>query len=109
MHESNIIFHYLIIYFKKFLLVQLLLMKRGGQIIYAGPLGHQSHKLIEYFEVSIEAFLFFVHHMFWMCQLHSLSIVMISTCEFHGFLCCRLLRGFQKSRSDIILPHGCLR
>ncbi|KAK2418393.1 pleiotropic drug resistance protein [Trifolium repens] len=29
---------------------ELLLMKRGGQIIYAGPLGHQSHKLIEYFE-----------------------------------------------------------
>ncbi|KAF5470085.1 hypothetical protein F2P56_010628 [Juglans regia] len=29
---------------------ELLLMKRGGQVIYAGPLGHQSHKLVEYFE-----------------------------------------------------------
>ncbi|KAB1221288.1 Pleiotropic drug resistance protein 2 [Morella rubra] len=29
---------------------ELLLMKRGGQVIYAGPLGRQSHKLIEYFE-----------------------------------------------------------
>ncbi|XP_047307747.1 ABC transporter G family member 39-like [Impatiens glandulifera] len=29
---------------------ELLLMKRGGQVIYAGPLGQQSHKLIEYFE-----------------------------------------------------------
>ncbi|XP_021846147.1 ABC transporter G family member 39 isoform X2 [Spinacia oleracea] len=29
---------------------ELLLMKRGGQVIYAGPLGHQSHELIEYFE-----------------------------------------------------------
>ncbi|KAK7284891.1 hypothetical protein RJT34_19645 [Clitoria ternatea] len=29
---------------------ELLLMKRGGQIIYAGPLGRDSHKLIEYFE-----------------------------------------------------------
>ncbi|XWS11667.1 hypothetical protein CRYUN_Cryun37aG0019100 [Craigia yunnanensis] len=29
---------------------ELLLMKRGGQIIYAGPLGHNSHNLIEYFE-----------------------------------------------------------
>ncbi|RDX62153.1 ABC transporter G family member 34, partial [Mucuna pruriens] len=29
---------------------ELLLMKRGGQVIYAGPLGHQSQKLIEYFE-----------------------------------------------------------
>ena len=38
--------------------LQLLLMKRGGQVIYAGPLGHHSHKLIEYFEVSIEAFLY---------------------------------------------------
>ncbi|GFY97806.1 pleiotropic drug resistance 11 [Actinidia rufa] len=28
----------------------LLLMKRGGQVIYAGPLGQQSHKLVEYFE-----------------------------------------------------------
>ncbi|XP_027349250.1 ABC transporter G family member 34-like [Abrus precatorius] len=30
---------------------ELLLMKRGGQIIYAGSLGYHSHKLIEYFEV----------------------------------------------------------
>ncbi|CAD5163531.1 unnamed protein product [Musa acuminata subsp. malaccensis] len=29
---------------------ELLLMKTGGQIIYAGPLGRYSHKLIEYFE-----------------------------------------------------------
>ncbi|KAJ9684813.1 hypothetical protein PVL29_017010 [Vitis rotundifolia] len=29
---------------------ELLLMKRGGQVIYAGPLGHKSHKLVEYFE-----------------------------------------------------------
>ncbi|KAL8537692.1 hypothetical protein ACS0TY_012730 [Phlomoides rotata] len=29
---------------------ELLLMKRGGQVIYAGPLGRQSHKIIEYFE-----------------------------------------------------------
>ncbi|KAJ0028865.1 hypothetical protein Pint_35967 [Pistacia integerrima] len=28
----------------------LLLMKRGGQVIYTGPLGRHSHKLIEYFE-----------------------------------------------------------
>ncbi|XP_014513559.1 pleiotropic drug resistance protein 2 [Vigna radiata var. radiata] len=29
---------------------ELLLMKRGGQLIYNGPLGQQSQKLIEYFE-----------------------------------------------------------
>eukprot|EP01018_Ginkgo_biloba_P004077 Gb_33043 [translate_table: standard] len=28
---------------------ELFLMKRGGQLIYAGPLGRHSHKLIEYF------------------------------------------------------------
>ncbi|CAH9108624.1 unnamed protein product [Cuscuta epithymum] len=29
---------------------ELLLMKRGGQVIYTGPLGHHSHLLIQYFE-----------------------------------------------------------
>ncbi|KAL4605794.1 hypothetical protein ACB092_09G055600 [Castanea dentata] len=29
---------------------ELLLLKRGGQVSYAGPLGRNSHKLIEYFE-----------------------------------------------------------
>ncbi|KAH8952003.1 hypothetical protein BDL97_09G061300 [Sphagnum fallax] len=29
---------------------EMLLMKRGGQVIYMGPLGHHSHNLIEYFE-----------------------------------------------------------
>eukprot|EP00252_Welwitschia_mirabilis_P000940 TRINITY_DN10929_c0_g1_i1.p1 TRINITY_DN10929_c0_g1~~TRINITY_DN10929_c0_g1_i1.p1 ORF type:complete len:1465 (-),score=160.32 TRINITY_DN10929_c0_g1_i1:229-4623(-) len=29
---------------------ELLLMKRGGRVIYTGPLGRLSHKLIEYFE-----------------------------------------------------------
>ncbi|CAN6456720.1 unnamed protein product [Victoria cruziana] len=29
---------------------ELLLMKRGGQVIYAGPLGRNSHRVIEYFE-----------------------------------------------------------
>lgn len=29
---------------------ELILMKMGGQIVYAGPLGQHSHKIIEYFE-----------------------------------------------------------
>lgn len=29
---------------------ELLLMKRGGQVIYFGPLGQNSHKIVEYFE-----------------------------------------------------------
>ena len=32
--------------------VQLFLMKRGGEEIYAGPLGHHSSDLIKYFEVN---------------------------------------------------------
>ncbi|KAF3602070.1 hypothetical protein F2Q69_00038117 [Brassica cretica] len=32
---------------------ELLLMKRGGQAIYAGPLGQNSHKIIEYFQRNI--------------------------------------------------------
>lgn len=30
--------------------MQLLLMKRGGQVIYAGPLGTNSKKIVKYFE-----------------------------------------------------------
>ena len=33
-------------------LLQLLLMKRGGQEIYVGPLGRHSSHFIKYFEVS---------------------------------------------------------
>jgi len=36
----------------KFQLLQLLCMKRGGELIYAGPLGPKSSELISYFEVS---------------------------------------------------------
>jgi len=32
--------------------MQLFLMKRGGEEIYAGPLGHLSSDLIKYFEVN---------------------------------------------------------
>lgn len=33
--------------------LQLFLMKRGGEEIYVGPLGHHSCHLIEYFEVRM--------------------------------------------------------
>ncbi|CAN1258316.1 Pleiotropic drug resistance protein 2 [Linum perenne] len=33
---------------------ELLLMKRGGQMTYAGSLGRHSHKLIEYFELNVD-------------------------------------------------------
>ncbi|CAN0878151.1 ABC transporter G family member 29 [Linum grandiflorum] len=37
---------------------ELLLMKRGGQVIYAGPLGRNSNKIVEYFEVTNLSLLF---------------------------------------------------
>jgi len=55
------------------LLLKLLLMKRGGQVIYAGPLGHHSQKLIEYFEVSLEAFICLSSQEFLIPLLHTLS------------------------------------
>ena len=35
---------------------ELLLIKRGGQVIYAGPLGRNSQKIIEFFEVYHQFF-----------------------------------------------------
>lgn len=35
-------------------------MKRGGQVIYMGPLGPRSHKVVEYFEVSSEVLLWLI-------------------------------------------------
>lgn len=37
---------------------QLLLLKRGGRVIYAGPLGVQSRILVDYFEVNCLSHLF---------------------------------------------------
>lgn len=37
----------------KFRLWQLLFMKRGGELIYAGSLGRKSCELVKYFEVGI--------------------------------------------------------
>ncbi|KAK2655147.1 hypothetical protein Ddye_008199 [Dipteronia dyeriana] len=36
---------------------KLLLMKRGGKVIYGGPIGHNSHKLKEYFEYALVLYL----------------------------------------------------
>jgi hypothetical protein len=48
------------------LIFQLLLLKRGGQVIYAGELGRHSHKLVEYFEVR-SLFLMCVHRVWDIC------------------------------------------
>ena len=36
--------------------LQLLLMKRGGQVIYGGKLGEHSQVMVDYFQVSVLAF-----------------------------------------------------
>ena len=41
---------------------ELLLMKRGGQVTYAGPLGQNSHKIIEYFQVRLLIFFLGISH-----------------------------------------------
>jgi hypothetical protein len=38
--------------------MQLMLMKRGGELIYAGPLGHNSQRVIHYFQVVVITFTF---------------------------------------------------
>ncbi|KAG7946277.1 hypothetical protein I3843_14G031600 [Carya illinoinensis] len=40
---------------------ELLLMKRGGQVIYVGALGRQSHKLIEYFVILHKSMLTLIY------------------------------------------------
>lgn len=55
---------------------QLILMKRGGQVIYSGPLGQNSQNLIKYFEVSMTSQQFAsnlttyicVHHIYTICM-----------------------------------------
>lgn len=53
-------------------------MKRGGQVIYAGPLGHQSQHLIEYFEVSsvrLKNYNTFVHFLLYMLMILSFILL----------------------------------
>ena len=73
--------------------VQLLLMKRGGQVIYAGPLGQNSQKLIEYFEV-IKVFELVIS-CFWKALMYCSSI------QYRQF------QGFLELKISTTQPHGC--
>ena len=46
------------------LLLQLVLLKTGGQLIYSGPLGQHSSRVIEYFEVSLLLRYIYLLHLF---------------------------------------------
>lgn len=62
-------------------------MKRGGELIYAGHLGHNSCKLIEFFEVIIFVmFIYFVndnlyYYTNWWLSTHYLHMI----CECLGY------------------------
>jgi hypothetical protein len=73
---------------------QLLFMKRGGQLIYAGPLGAKSRNLVEFFEVYV--FSDFLTD----ASLHNASVLtsVFATRQFQECL---------KSGMAIILLHGC--
>lgn len=94
--------------------LQLLLMKLGGRIIYFGPVGQFSSKVIEYFEVIFLS-IFFVsvllpitlprmsareQHclLFWFCQVSYISTL--------NFLL-RVFLGCLRLRTSIIQQHGC--
>ena len=72
-------------------------MKIGGQIIYAEPLGHQSHKLVEYFQVSLlyQFILSNISHSF-----------RFEVKVFLKVTSCRLFQEFQGSGMVIIMLHG---
>ena len=75
--------------------LQLLLMKRGGQLIYNGSLGPLSHNMIQYFEVRS-------------FQLHLFTLEMERgwTGDFEPYLC-RLSQEFLKSKMAKTQQHGC--
>ena len=65
--------------------MQLLLMKMGGQIVYAGPLGQHSHNLVEYFEVSFISIIW------------SFTVIYIFCLNIHTLLC---ITGYFRTTKD---------
>lgn len=71
-------------------------MKRGGQEIFVGPLGHQSSQLIKYFEV--------------ICTIKQQEIVfgdLVSNIEEHLPFVFRRFQEYLKSKMVIIPQLGC--
>lgn len=82
--------------------MQLILMKIGGRIIYSGPLGERSSKVIEYFEVSCFTILSdgMLPVIMDKLQLSNLD------CTFLTFLS-RIFLECLRLRTDTIQQHGC--
>jgi hypothetical protein len=57
-------------------LLQMLLLKRGGQTIYMGPLGERSHKLVDYFEAipGVQKIKEGINPATWMLEASSVSV-----------------------------------
>jgi hypothetical protein len=65
--------------------VQLLLLKRGGQVIYSGKLGRNSQKMIEYFEVRL-----ILHYDVYVSVADPIWIM---TTKVYHLICCSILPG----------------
>lgn len=89
--------------------LQLLLMKLGGRIIYFGPVGQFSSKVIEYFEVSFSPYS--------LSQLLPIILPRMSNIVFYlvllsflistlNFLL-RVFLGCLRLKTSIIQQHGC--
>uniref|UniRef100_A0A453E9V3 ABC transporter domain-containing protein n=1 Tax=Aegilops tauschii subsp. strangulata TaxID=200361 RepID=A0A453E9V3_AEGTS len=74
---------------------ELLFMKRGGQLIYAGPLGPKSRNLVEFFQVRSAVCVF------------SLKKFRQGLCTYTLKFTNRQFQGCLKSGMAIILLHGC--
>ena len=72
-------------------------MKRGGQLIYAGPLGSKSRNLVEFFEVCPAVCVF------------SLKELRQDRCTYVLKFTNRQFKECLKSGMAIILLHGCWR
>lgn len=70
----NVLFDWLLICKKTIVpFLQLILMKKGGQIIYSGQIGWQSNNVIKYFEVSSPSWRFYWFFVFSPWHLHVVS------------------------------------
>lgn len=107
-----------------FFLFQLMLMKKGGELIYYGPLGRRSSKIIEYFEANTLLTSVTILYQFKYCHVVSIwatemRLDMFKACtasnsvlifRFSHVFCIFFNRGFlefQKSKRITTLQHGC--
>lgn len=108
----------------------MLLMKRGGQVIYMGPLGQNSNMLINYFEVHLANLLTYqpTKHPNWSClgttqnsvqmdyqgkrflelpTTYSLNVICKLMWHNIVFLFCRQFPEYQRLRKGTIQQLGC--